>query len=89
MVSGYYPMRGLVFPLDVLRNTNSLARGSANTVFVSFRASYDRAYESLEASDKFIDLLVDQLGQPAPEGEEAVMEELHAICEEWAGKESA
>lgn len=89
MVSSYYPMRGLLFPLDVLRNTNDLARGSANTVFISFRASYDRAYESLEASDKFIDLLVDQLGQPAPGGEQAVMDELKAICVEWAGEKSA
>ncbi len=89
MVSGYYPVRGLLFPLDVLRNTNSLARGSANTVFISFRASYDRAYESLETSDKFIDLLVEQLGQPAPEGEQVVLEQLFAICEEWAGENSA
>ena len=89
MISSYYPMRGLVFPLDILRNTNALARGSANTVFISFRASYDRAYERLEASDKFIDLLVDQLGQPAPEGEEAVMEQLKMICVDWAGEGSA
>ncbi len=89
MVSGYYPVRGLLFPLDVLRNTNSLARGNANTVFISFRASYDRAYESLETSDKFIDLLVEQLGQPALEGEQVVLEQLFAICEEWAGENSA
>ncbi len=89
MITGSYPVRGLLFPLDILRNTNALARGKANTVFINFRASYDRAYERLETTDAFMDILVKQLGEPAPEGEGALMEQLHAICRDWAGEGSA
>jgi len=89
MITGSYPVRGLLFPLNILRSTNALARGSANTVFITFRASYDRGYERLEASGKFIDLLAEQLGAPDPGGEKAIMKELRTICEEWAGEASA
>ncbi|KPL09790.1 MAG: hypothetical protein AMS26_22405, partial [Bacteroides sp. SM23_62] len=89
MIGGYYPVRGLLFPLDVLQSTNALARGSANTVFISFRASYDRGHERLETVEKFFDLLVDQLGTPPSEGTIASMQQLYSICEKWAGDSSA
>jgi hypothetical protein len=89
MIGGYYPVRGLLFPLDVLRSTNALAGSSANTVFISFRASYDRCHERLETVEKFFDLLVDQLGTASPEGYIASMQQLYRICERWAGETSA
>ena len=89
MITSNYPVKGLLFPLDIIRSTNALARGSANTVFISFRASYDRGYERLEAVEKFFDLLVENLGTPPPEGYIAGMQQLYRICEEWAGEHSA
>jgi|GEM_PF-1563202 len=70
-------------------HNSDLARGDANTVFISFRASHDRAYERLETTEKFFDLLVKQLEEPAPEEEKGVMDKLYSICEDWADKESA
>ncbi len=89
MITGNYPVRGLLFPLDVIRNTNDLAHGRARTVFISFRASYDRAYERLETTDKFFDLLVKQLEETAPDEERAELIQLRSICQEWAGEGSA
>ena len=89
MISSYYPVRGLLFPLDILRRTNSLDRGKANTVFIGFRAAYDRGHERLETIDKFFDLLVDNLGTPPTEGYITKMQQLYKICEEWAGESSA
>ena len=89
MISANYPVRGLLFPLDILRSTNSLARGSANTVFISFRASYDRGYERLETINKFFDLVVKNLSTPPSETYIAVMQQLYKLCEEWAGEGSA
>lgn len=89
MVSSNYPVRGLLFPLDILRNANDVLKSNANTVFISFRASYDRGYENIETSDKFLDLLADQLKEPALESEQDLMNHLYSICEDWAGKESA
>ena len=89
MVSSYYPVRGLLFPLDILRSTNALARGNANTVFISFRASYDRGYERLETVEKFFDLLIENLDTAPAEGYVASMQQLYGICEKWAGEGSA
>ena len=89
MIGGSYPVRGLLFPLDVLQSTNSLARGGANTVFISFRASYDRCHERLETVKKFFDLLVENLDKAPPEGYIASMQQLLGICEKWAGESSA
>lgn len=89
MIGGHYPVRGLLFPLNILKSTKNLARGSANTVFISFRASYDRAYERPETTGKFFDLLVNQLEKPASDVEKPVMDQLQSICEDWAGAGSA
>ncbi|PID91839.1 MAG: hypothetical protein CSA96_06310 [Bacteroidetes bacterium] len=88
-VSSYYPIRGMVLPLDLLRSVSSLDRDAPGTVFISFRSSYDRAFERLEASERFIDLLVDHLGRSPLEDEQEVREALKSICVDWAGEESA
>ncbi len=89
MIVSTYPVRGLFDPFSVFGNINSLAKGDAGTVFISFRASYDRGVESPEAMDKMFDMLVDYIGKPAVEGKQAEMDQLHKLCEAWAGPNSA
>ncbi len=89
MITSDYPVRGLFDPLSVFRNINSLAKGNAGTVFISFRASYDRGYESPKAMEKMFGMLVKYLNAPAVQGKEAEMEQLHGLCEEWAGERYA
>ncbi len=61
MIVGNYPVKGLFNPLEIIRNIESIKKETTNTVFVSFRASYDRDYENPQAMEKFMDLLIENL----------------------------
>ncbi len=52
MITSYYPIRGILYPMDILRSMEPLKNESVNTVFINFRASYDRGYERLETVEK-------------------------------------
>lgn len=89
MIVGNYPVRGLFNPFEIIRGINSAKSESANTVFISFRASYDRGFERLETIDKFISLLVGNLNTPADEGVLAEERQVYNLCEKWAGEKGA
>ena len=89
MIVGNYPVRGLFDPMGSIQNINSIRNESAKTVFITFRASYDRASEHIGAIDKFIGLVVENLGNPAREGLLAEQEQLMHLCSEWAGESNA
>jgi hypothetical protein len=89
MIVGNYPVRGLFDPMRVIQEVNSISNKSSNTIFISFRASYDRAYEHMGAISTFIGMLVDNLSNPSRE--EVITEErqLYQLCTKWAGEENA
>jgi hypothetical protein len=89
MIVGNYPVRGSFDPMGVIQNINSIRNESAKTVFITFRASYDRASEHIGAIDKFIGLMVENLDNPAREGLLAEQEQLMQLCSEWAGESNA
>lgn len=89
MIVGSYPVRGLFFPLEILRNVNSIGSGTANTVFITARASYDRGYERLDATDNLLNLLIDALENPSEKGKTQELEQLHKLCVAWVGENSA
>lgn len=86
MIVGNYPVRGLFDPIEVLRNINSAKNDSTKTVFITFRASYDRACEEFGVIDKFIGMLVDNLKNPEQESETEKEEQLNKLCSKWAGE---
>lgn len=89
MIVGNYPVKGLFFPLEILRNVNSIGRGTANTVFITSRASYDRGYERLDAIDNLLVLLIEALNNPSEKGKAQELEQLHKLCVGWVGENSA
>lgn len=89
MIVGSYPVRGLFDPMRIIQNVYSARRDSANTIFVNFRASYDRDCEHPGAVEKMIDVIVDNLNNPMQEGETAEHEQLHELCAKWAGEKNA
>ena len=89
MIVGNYPVRGLFDPLEIIRNVNSIKDEPANTIFINFRASYDRGYEPLATTDKYLDLLVANLKHPGDEGVIAELEQLKQLCHDWGGEEGA
>lgn len=89
MIVGNYPVRGLFDPIEVLRNINSSKNDSTRTVFITFRASYDRACEDFGVIDKFIGMLVDNLKNSKLESEAEEQVQLFQLCSKWAGKNNA
>lgn len=89
MIGGYFPVRGMIDPLAFLRGMHSVGKESLQTIFISFRASYDRGYERLDVTDKFFNMIVDYLNNPPQEGTIDELLELHKICEKWGGEQSA
>ncbi len=85
MIVGNYPVRGLVDPIEIARNINTARNDSARTVFINFRASYDRASEHIGVIEKFMDILVDNLSNPIQKEQD----QLSQLCTKWAGEKNA
>ena len=89
MIVGNYPVRGLFDPIETLRNINSARNDSAKTVFITFRASYDRGCEDFGVIDKFIGMLADNLKNPVRENAAEQEQQLLQVCRKWAGEKNA
>ncbi len=88
MIVGNYPVRGMFNPVEIIKNINSVKNESVNTVFISFRSSYDRNYENIETIVKFFDLLTENLSSDNNKGPLLVEQQLLTLCEKWGGKEN-
>lgn len=89
MIVGNYPVRGMFNPLEVIQNIDAIQNEATNTVFISFRSSYDRGYEHPGATEKFMDLLIRYLENSAETGVMAEDRLLYQLCVEWGGEENA
>jgi len=83
----HFPVKGMLDPLDFLRKIKSIDEEQDKTIFISFRASYDRGYERLDVSAKFLEMFVKYLNVEIGEGEINELRALQQICEEWAGEQ--
>jgi hypothetical protein len=88
-ITSKYPIRGLFNPLGILKSIHSMGKSEANTVFISFRSSYDRGYELPSVVDKLTGMLVKYMNAPVPEGRIAEMQQVLELCTEWAGEKDA
>jgi hypothetical protein len=89
LISSNYPVKGLIDPVTFIKSTKSITDPSVKSVFINFRASYDRGYERLDAIDVVLEMLEYRLKEKSPEGSLSGQEELRKLCELWAGKSSA
>ena len=89
MIVGNYPVRGMFNPLEIIQNIGAIQNESTNTVFINFRSSYDRGYEHPDATEKFMDLLIRYLENPAETGVMAEDRLLYQLCREWGGEKNA
>jgi hypothetical protein len=82
------PAHGLFDPLAVLAATERVRDEKTGTVFVDFRASYDRAGESAATVGRVLDLLIHGLEHPTPTllGR---LQSLRQWAAAWAGEAAA
>ena len=88
-ITGKYPVRGIFNPIEILKSIHKLGHSDANTVFISFRSSYDRGYDSPEVVASLTGMLVKYINSPKPDGEMAAMQQLQNLTFEWAGEKDA
>lgn len=89
MIVGNYPVRGLYNPQEIFDNLDIIEDESTNTVFISFRSSYDRGYEHFSVIEKFIDQLIDGIENPLDSTSNTEEQQLRRLSKEWGGEEGA
>ncbi len=89
MVSANYPVTGIIDPVSFIQSARSINDPSVKTIFLNFRASYDRGYERTDVTDVVIDMLEYLLKQKQTENSFSKEEQLKGLCEMWAGKSGA
>jgi hypothetical protein len=85
-----YPVKGIVNPFALLEQLQALDRSKSQTVWVNFRAAYDRGLEPAEVRELMLTLMVNHLQNPAVNS--TGMDELKRMkqyCEQWAGAQNA
>ncbi len=88
-VSGFYPIRGLFDPVELMNRINQIKAKNTKTVFMSFRSYYDRCHEIMPVIEKVIDFLIQNLQTPVYEGEIAELQKINDLCIQWAGESNA
>ena len=83
-----YPVLGLVNPLDLFRSMEKWDDANVKTVQLHYRASYDRAHETLDAIDKVFEIFEDCAAKPA-KGFNARQDRLRRLAMKWGGEKHA
>lgn len=88
LINTTYPVVGLCNPLGLLSNMERLQDKRIKTVFMGFRAMYDRGYDTLETTARTIELTDACLKTPV-KGLRQRQDMLYRMCEQWGGAEEA
>jgi hypothetical protein len=85
LVASNYPVTGIIDPIAFIQDAKPINDPAVKEVFINFRASYDRGYERLDATDMVITMLEylmknDQLSDE---------DKLRGLCELWGGNKES
>lgn len=84
-ITGKYPVRGLFNPVAVIKSLQKQGNTGAGTIFISFRSSYDRGYDTPEVVEKLTEMILKYSS-----GEDTTsVAILQQLCLEWAGEKDA
>lgn len=85
-----YPVTGIINPVSLLQQLQSLPDNSNKTIFITLRAAYDRGVERADISGLLLDLIAGRFKETAvAKGAEPEMAELKKLCLTWGGGQSA
>ncbi|HEX5023835.1 MAG TPA: hypothetical protein VFV68_01125 [Agriterribacter sp.] len=88
-LSSLYPVTGIVNPVALLDQLSITSKNNNKTIFIGFRAAYDRGVEPADVRALILDLVERKLKNSPVQGPLSPMEELYQLSEEWGGKKSA
>jgi hypothetical protein len=83
-----YPILGMLDPVSIVSALEGVHRDQARTVFLDFRASYDRCHEMLDTAELAVQAVRKCLERRYT-GLRQRNDLVHAICSEWSEVKSA
>jgi hypothetical protein len=89
LISPNYPVTGVIDPVSFIQATKSINDPSVKSVFINFRASYDRGYERLDVTNVVLEMLEQMLKDQPLQSPLSNQRELRKLCELWADGNSA
>lgn len=88
-LASLYPVTGIINPLSLLPQLQSLPGRSDKTIFITLRAAYDRGLEPQDVTGLLLELITRQFRDPKVQhGPEAELNWLKDLSEVWGGKKS-
>lgn len=89
-LSSLYPVTGIINPVALLGQLQTLHRNANKTVFINFRAAYDRGAERADMTELILQLIEKKLRDTTEKiNEISALQELQQLCGEWGGEASA
>ena len=89
-LSSLYPVTGIINPVALFNQLQSIGDHPNKTIFIGLRAAYDRGYEPLAVSGLLFEMIVSALKEsPAPKGLNATLQQVRLISDKWAGPKSS
>ena len=88
-LSFLYPVTGIFNAVSLLNQLATLPRNPNKTIFIGFRAAYDRGAERSDMTEMILSLIERKFKNPGnQQGTIPALQELQQLSEEWAGKKS-
>lgn len=88
-LASLYPVTGIINPVSLLNQIRSMPKNPNKTIFISFRAAYDRGAERADMTELIFNLIERKFKNPdAQQGAIPALQELQQLSEEWGGKKS-
>lgn len=88
-LASLYPVTGIINPVSLIDRANQVNEATQSTVFIGFRAAYDRGTEPLYMTEFILQTLAAQLKQKPFKGAVEAGQRLAESCRQWAGEADA
>jgi hypothetical protein len=86
MLDEAFPVRGLINPVEIIETLSHSGKSPERYIF-HFWDSYSRAHERIETIEKIVDIVEENIINPAGEGTLNVLQALKKLCTKWSGPE--
>src|SRR5690606_34027422 len=84
-----YPVTGIINPISLVNTAKRIKQAENITVFIGFRAAYDRGAEPLYITEYILQTIASELTAASTKGDIENRNHLLQLCEGWVGKEQA
>lgn len=89
-LSSLYPVTGIINPISLFAQLQSVGINQNKTIFIGLRAAYDRGYEPNAVSELLFTIIQNAVKESqAQKGITPVLQQVQALCDQWGGSKCA